>query len=88
MNYRGYMRKKLLEKIYDQLSDEEKQLYIQMSIQDKDHREIMEALQQQRSDLELIKRKQNWVTDFGSDVAANFLTDGLIWLGSKLFKLK
>ena len=85
-NYREFMRRKLLEDIYDKLTPEEKLAYVQLTMQDKDHREIMDALSQQRADLEAIKKKQNWVTDFGSDVAANFLTDGLIWLGSKLFK--
>lgn len=85
-NYREFMRRKLLEEMYDKLTPEEKLAYVQLTMQDKDHREIMDALSQQRADLEAIKKKQNWVTDFGSDVAANFLTDGLIWLGSKLFK--
>lgn len=83
---RAMMRRKLLEEIYDRMSDEEKRLYVQMSIQDKDHHEIMQALSRQQSQLEDIKRKQNWLTDFGSDIAANFLTDGLIWIGSRLFK--
>ena len=46
----------------------------------------MEALSRQQKQLNDIQKKQNWLTDFGSDIAANFLTDGLIWLGSKLFR--
>ena len=30
--------------------------------------------------------KKDWLTDFGSDVAANFFTDGLIWLARTLFR--
>lgn len=85
-NYREFMRRKLLEEMYDKLTPEEKLAYVQLTMQDKDHREIMDALSQQRADLEAIKKKQNWVTDFGSDIAANFFTDSLIWLGSKLIK--
>lgn len=87
-DYRAMMRRQLLESIYDKMSDEEKRLFIQMSIQDRDHQEIMQALQSQRNQLDTIGKRQNWAVDFGSDIAANFLTDGLIWLGSKLFKLK
>jgi len=85
MPYRELMRRKLLEQIYDKMSDEEKRTFVQFTMQDRDHREIMDALAQQRLVLDAIKKKQNWVTDFGSDVAANFLTDGLILLGRKLF---
>ena len=85
MPYRELMRRKLLEQIYDKMSDEEKRTFVQFTMQDRDHREIMDALTQQRLVLDAIKKKQNWVTDFGSDVAANFLTDGLILLGRKLF---
>lgn len=86
MDYRGLMRRKMLEDIYDKMSEEEKHTFVQLTLQDKGHSEIMEALSRQKEDLEAIKRKQSWLTDFGSDVAANFLTDGLIWLGSRLFR--
>lgn len=86
MDYRGLMRRKMLEDIYDKMSEEEKRTFVQLTLQDKGHSEIMEALSRQKEDLEAIKRKQNWLTDFGSDVAANFLTDGLIWLGIRLFR--
>lgn len=84
--YRELMRRQLLERIYDKMSDEEKRTFVQLTIQNKSHEEIMEALSRQKAQLEEIKRGQNWWTDFGSDIAANFLTDGLIWLGSRLFK--
>ena len=85
-DYRAMMRQKLLESIYEKMSDEEKRMFVQMSMQDRDHQEIMQALQSQHDQLEAIGRKQNWAVDFGSDVAANLFTDGLIWLGSKLFR--
>ena len=84
--YRELMRRQLLERIYDKMSEEEKRTFVQLTLQDKSHTEIMEALSRQRAQLDKIEKKQNWLTDFGSDIAANFLTDGLIWLGSRLFK--
>ena len=86
MGYRELMRRQLLERIYDKMSEEEKRTFIQLTMQNQSHTEIMQALSQQKEQLDNIQRKQNWLTDFGSDIAANFLTDGLIWLGSKLFK--
>ena len=84
--YRELMRRQLLERIYDKMSDEEKRTFVQLTMQNKSHTEIMEALSRQQKQLNDIQKKQNWLTDFGSDIAANFLTDGLIWLGSKLFR--
>ena len=83
---RELMRRKLLEDMYDRMSEEEKRTFVQLTLQDKDHWEIMEALQHQKRQLEAIGKKQNWKVDFLSDVSANFLTDGLIWLGSRLFR--
>lgn len=86
MDYQGLMRRKLLEDIYDKMSDEEKRTFIQMTMQNKSRDEILSALQKQSEDLQAIRRNQNWLVDFGSDVTANLFTDSLIWLGSKLFK--
>lgn len=84
--YRAMMRKKLLEEIYDNLSPEDKRTFVQMTLQDKGYDEILQALSQQKKQLESIEKKQNWKVDFLSDISANFLTDGLIWLGSRIFK--
>lgn len=80
------MRRQLLEKIYNDLSKEEKNLFIRMALENKNHDEIMTALRNQQAQLTEIRKGQNWVVDFGSDVAANLFTDSLIWIASKLFK--
>jgi len=86
MGYRELMRRQLLERIYDKMSDEEKRTFVQLTMQNRSHTEIMDALSRQQKQLYDIERKQNWKVDFLSDIGANFITDGLIWLGSKLFK--
>ena len=86
MGYRELMRRQLLERIYDKMSDEEKRTFVQLTMQNKSHTEIMDALSRQQKQLYDIERKQNWKVDFLSDIGANFITDGLIWLGSRLFK--
>ena len=84
--YRELMRRKLLEEIYDTLSPEDKRTFLHLTMQDKNYKEIMSALQQQKKDLDAIKKRNNWAVDYGSDLLANFTSAGLIWLGSKLFR--
>lgn len=84
--YRAMLRRQLLEEIYNDLSEEDKRTFIQLTMQDKSWSEIAQALQQQKTQLDRIEKNQNWAVDIGSDIAANFITDGLIWLGSKLFR--
>ena len=84
--YRAMLRRQLLEEIYERLSEDDKRTFIQLTMQDKSWSEITKALAQQKTQLDRIEKNQNWAVDFGSDVAANLFTDGLIWLGSKLFR--
>ena len=95
------MRRKLLEEMYDRMSDDEKRLFVMMTMQQRSsgdimdaiaerrHREQMQALYEQRDQMERMERRlerQNWLTDFGSDVAANLFTDGLILLARRLLR--
>lgn len=87
MTLSDLVRRKLAEDIYGRMSDEERlqlELYLR---QEYGHRELMNELRQQRAQMSQMARemgRRSWVTDFGSDVAANFLTDGLIWLVRRL----
>lgn len=78
------MRRKLLEDIYDRMTDEEKRTFMMMTMQDASAEEIKTALTRQQAQLNRIEKNQNWKVDFLSDIGANFLTDGLIYLGRKL----
>lgn len=85
--YRELMRRKVLEELYDKMTPEDKRLFVQLTIQDKNHKEIIDALNTQNTKISKVSDKlerQSWITDFGSDVAANFFTDGLIWLLRKV----
>ncbi len=89
--YRELMRRKLLEEIYDGLSDEDKRTFIQLTMQDKSWSEIAQALQHQGREIDEIHEKvskQTWLSDFSSNIAGNALWDGLVWLGTKLIRLK
>ena len=89
MAYRELMRRKLLEQMYDKMSDEEKRTFVQLIMQDRDHREIMDALQRQQAQISRVVEKvekQSWFNSFGSDLAANFTSAGFIWIVSRLFR--
>ena len=82
-------RRQLLERIYDRMTDEERRLFVQMALQNRSTDEILQALQQQSAQMAQVADKvnrQSWLTDFGSDVSANFFTDGLILLARRLFR--
>jgi len=82
------MRKKLLEEMYDRMTDDEKKLFVQMTMQNRSNDEILRAIQQNRQHLERLVEhadKDRWYVAFGSDVAANVLTTSAFWLLGKLF---
>ena len=80
-------RRQLLERIYAKMSDDEKRLFVQMTMQNKSHSEIMAALQQQQAQLADIKKhQQTFAADFASNVAGNAAYDAALWLVKKLFR--
>ena len=82
------MRRKLLEEMYDRMTDEEKRTFVLMTMQNKSANDIMQAIQQNQQHLEhLVEHadRDRWYTAFGSDVAANVLTTSAFWLFGKLF---
>ena len=82
------MRRRLLEDIYDRMTDDEKRLFVQMTMQNRSTEEIMRQLKINEQHLEQLvehANKDRWYVAFGSDVAANVLTTGTAWLLGKLF---
>ena len=93
MNYAAaadaLMRRKLLEQMYDRMTDEEKRLFAMMTMQNKSNDDILRAIQQNQQHLQQLVEhadRDRWYTAFGSDVAANVLTTSAFWLLGKLFK--
>ena len=88
MTTNAIARRYLLEKIYNQLSDEEKRVFVLLSMQNKSNDDILQAIQQNQQHLQHLVEKADrdrWYTAFGSDVAANVLTTSAFWLLGKLF---
>ena len=84
-------RRILLERIYDKMSDEEKRVFVMLSMMDRSDEEILQAIQQNQQRLEYLVEhadKDRWYVAFGSDVAANVLTSSAFWLLGKLFAKK
>ena len=82
------MRRKLLEEMYDKMTDEEKRIFVVMTMQNKSNDEILRAIQQNQQHLQhLVEHtdRDQWYKAFGSDVAANVLTTSAFWLLGKLF---
>lgn len=85
------MRRKLLEQMYDRMTDEEKRLFAMLTMQNKSNDDILRAVQQNQQHLQHLVEKADrdrWYTAFGSDVAANVLTTSAFWLLGKLFAKK
>ena len=83
------MRRRLLEDIYDRMTDDEKRLFVQMTMQNRSTEEIMRQLKKNEQHLEHLvehANKDRWYVAFGSDVAANVLTTGAAWLLGRILK--
>ena len=65
------MRRKLLEQMYDRMTDEEKRLFAMLTMQNKSNDDILRAIQQNQQHLQHLVEKADrdrWYTAFGSDV--------------------
>ena len=81
------MRRKLLEDLYERMTDDEKKLFVQMTMQQRSADEILAALQQQSAQLQdLRSRQQTFGQDFLSNILGNATWDGAVWLLGKLLK--
>lgn len=84
MSYRTLMRRRLLEQIYDKLSDEEKRIFVQLTMDDKDHREIMQALGELKKKSDA--NHHSFGLDLAANVAGNAIFDGITFVLSKIVK--
>ena len=82
------MRRKLLEDIYDRMTDEEKKLFVQMTMQQRSTDDIMQTLQQQSQQLDRLQQsQQTFAQDFLSNVAGNAAYDGALWVLRRLSRM-
>ena len=81
------MRRKLLEDMYERMTDDEKRLFVQTTMQRHSTDEILKTLRQQSVQIQdLRSRQQTFGQDFLSNVLGNATWDGTLWLLGKLFK--
>lgn len=82
------MRRKLLEDIYGRMTDDEKKLFVQMTLQQSSAEDILKALQQQSVQLQDVRqRQQTFGEDFLSNILGNATWDGAVWLVSRLARM-
>lgn len=84
MGYNEYMRMKLLERMYDNMSDEEKRLFVKLTLQNRNYKEIQKSLEELKAKADA--NHHSFLTDFGANVAGNAVWDMFVWIGSRLFK--
>ena len=81
------LRRKMLEDIYDRMTDEERRLFVQMAMQQKSTDDILKALRQQSAQLSKLQQtQQTFAQDFASNIAGNAVWDGLLWLVKRVIK--
>ena len=86
MNYRELLRRRQRLEMYKNTPLDISGLTPQ-STEERRHKEILDALHRQDEQIGHVAQKierQNWVTDFLSDVGANILTDSLWLVGRRL----
>ena len=82
------MRRKLLEDIYDRKTDDEKKLFVQMTMQQRSADDILKAIGQQSAQLRDIRQhQQTFSEDFLSNILGNATWDGAVWLGRSLSRM-
>ena len=82
------MRQKLLEEMYDRMTDDEKRLFIQLTLQQRSTDEIKKVLQEQSAQLQdLRRRQQSFSQDFLSNILGNATWDGALWVINRLARL-
>ena len=82
------MRQKLLEDMYDRMTDDEKRLFIQLTLQQRSADEIKKVLQEQSAQLQdLRRRQQTFSQDFISNIIGNATWDGALWAINRLARL-
>lgn len=84
MNYRALIRRKLLKQAFERMTDDDKRLYVQMTMRDQDHSEVMSALEELRHKAD--DNHHSFTSDLLANITGNAIFDGAIWLGSKLIK--
>lgn len=82
------MRQKLLEEMYNRMTDDEKRLFIQLTQQQRSTDEIKKVLHEQSAQLQdLRRRQQTFSQDFLSNILGNATWDGALWVINRLARL-
>lgn len=82
--YTELARRRLLEEMYDKMTDEEKRLFIVLTMQNRNADEIRQEIRNLRFLTE--KNKHSFAQDLTANIAGNAIFDGAVYLFAQLFK--
>lgn len=81
------MRRKILEDIYERMTDDERKLFVQMTMQQRSTDDILKAIEQQSAQLSQLQRsQQTFSQDFLSNILGNATWDSALWLLGKFLR--
>ena len=81
------MRRRILEDIYDRMTDDERKLFVRMTMEQRSTDDILKALEQQSLQIQDLRRhQQTFVSDFASNILGNATWDGAVWLLGRLLR--
>ena len=78
------LRQKILNDIVSKMSDEERREYLLLSSISREHNDVIAIIKEQGENIDVIKRKQSWLSDFSANITANATWDALVFIGSRL----
>ena len=90
MNQGSLSKAALLMSIYDKMSDEEKKAFLLSHLNNSNIEDIRRVLERQNQQLDSIYKevKQNdWVSNFGANIAGNAAYGAALWLLGRLTNL-
>ena len=80
------LRRKMLEQLYDKMSQEEKLVFVQMTMQNKSNEQIIARLDDVRQRVIDANGGRAFTKDFLANVLGNYAADASIYLAAKLLK--
>jgi hypothetical protein len=84
--WRELARRKVLQDIWEKLSEEERRTLLLMEASRRDTEDILQAVSGLQGRIDKLAGSPSMPAYFGLDVAANLLTGGLAWLAGRLMK--
>ena len=84
-DYQAFLRRRMLEQMYDRLDDKDKQTFMDMTMQGKSDERIMQALNGISKQVD--RNRHSFSSDLLANISGNIITDGAFYLLKRLLRL-